>query len=112
MNFSQAIAREEGWSDPDSRCRRNHNPGNVEYGVFAKAHGAISGDPRFAVFPDDATGFAAVVALLMEGYVGLNVSEAIEKWAPEVENDTSQYVLNVCHWCGISPSTVLTAEML
>jgi hypothetical protein len=30
---------------------RNFNPGNIEYGSFARAHGATSSDGRFAVLP-------------------------------------------------------------
>ena len=46
------------------RNMRNHNPGNIEYGAFARAHGATGSDGRFAIFPDDATGNAAMQALL------------------------------------------------
>jgi hypothetical protein len=42
------------------RNRRNNNPGNIEYGPFAKEHGAIGTDGRFAIFPDEETGFRAM----------------------------------------------------
>lgn len=111
MTFTEAIAREEGWLDAASRCRRNHNPGDIEYGDFARDHGATGGDPRFAIFPDDAAGFSAASALLREHYLGLTVTQAIAHWAPPNENNTVQYILNVCKWCGCDSEAVLTAEM-
>ena len=112
VTFCEAIARQEGWLVPSSRCRRNHNPGNIEYGGWAVAHGAIASDGRFAIFPDDATGFAAMSALLMTDYVGLSVQDAVAKWAPPTENDTAEYVCNVCTWTQLTPETSLTSSLL
>lgn len=108
MNFLQAIAREEGFYAPGTRPQRNHNPGDVEWGKFAQAHGATHGDPRFAVFPDDETGFAAMKALfLASSYRGLTVSAALNRWAPPIENDVSAYLGNVCKWGGCSPTDII-----
>ena len=35
---------------------RNNNPGNLEDGDFARRHGSIGSDGRFAIFPDYKTG--------------------------------------------------------
>jgi hypothetical protein len=106
--FLEAMAREEGWLDPSSLCRRNHNPGNIEHGQFARAHGAIGNTGRFAYFPDDATGFAAMRALLQEPlYQGKTVEAAIAEWAPPDENDTPRYIANVCAWCGCHAGDVI-----
>jgi hypothetical protein len=35
------------------------------------------------------------------------LSNAIENWAPPVENQTSQYLANVCTWTGLTPDTII-----
>jgi hypothetical protein len=101
MTLVEAIARMEGWLDPISRCRRNNNPGNIEAGKFAAAHGATGSDGRFAIFPSAAAGFAALVALLqMRSYSKLTVAQTIARYAPSNENDTRRYIALVCQWTG------------
>lgn len=108
LNFLEAVAREEGWLEPGSRPRRNNNPGDIEFGRFAQAHGATHGDPRFAVFPDETAGFGAMRALFAGPvYKGLTVAQAIAKYAPSNENDVARYVANVCQWCGCQASDVI-----
>jgi len=50
--------------------------------------------------------------LLNQNYLGLTVSQALNKWAPPVENATNAYIDNVCTWTGLTPDTVLTAELI
>jgi hypothetical protein len=108
MSFLEAIAREEGFYSAGTRPQRNNNPGDIEYGKFTQAHGAIGGDPRFAIFPDHATGFAAMLALFRcSAYAGLTISAALNKWAPPVENATNAYIGNVCAWTGLHPDTII-----
>ena len=108
LTFLQAIAREEGFYATGSRPQRNNNPGDIEWGKFAAAHGAMEGDPRFAVFPDSTTGFAAMRALLQApSYAGLTVAAALNKWAPPVENNVNAYLANVCSWCGCQPTDII-----
>lgn len=115
MTFMEAIAREEGWLNLSSRPRRNNNPGDIEWGKFAQAHGAdsvevpIGNEPaRFAHFPDTTTGFGAMKALLQApGYAGLTVAAAIARWAPPSENNTENYTANVCKWAGCQPSEII-----
>lgn len=65
-----------------TRGDRNNNPGNMEYGAFARAHGATSSDGRFAVFPDWQTGAAAQQALISgKGYAGLTLHEFAARYA-------------------------------
>ena len=91
----------EGWLDPASRPRRNNNPGDIESGRFAIAHGAKGSDGRFAVFPTPEFGFGAMRALFQApAYAGLSVSAAIARYAPSNENDTAHYISMVCEWCG------------
>jgi hypothetical protein len=71
-----------GGSGGTTRGDRNNNPGNMEYGAFARAHGATGSDGRFAVFPDWATGAAAQQALVSgSGYAGLTLHEFAGKYA-------------------------------
>lgn len=112
LTFIEAIARQEGFLVEGSRPQRNNNPGDIEYGRFARAHGATEGDPRFAIFPSSEAGFNAMRALLKSAYVGLTVREALCKWAPPFENNVSVYEANVCEWTGLEPETILTAALI
>jgi hypothetical protein len=92
---------------------RNHNPGNLEDGDFARRHGAIGTDGRFAIFPDYQTGKRALVALLTtETYRALTVGQAIERFAPNFENDASAYTKFIGNSCGISPDALLSSMSL
>ena len=88
-----AMQKQEGYF-PGSRSHRNNNPGNIEYGDFAKAHGATGSDGRFAIFPDYQTGRNAQENLLFEspGYRNLTLGQAIGKWAPAIENNVPAYL--------------------
>lgn len=79
------------------RSWRNNNPGNIEYGNFARANGAVGTDGRFAVFPTYAAGRAAKAALIFEAgsYRNLSLSSAIARYAPPSENNTSWYAATV-----------------
>lgn len=112
LTVMEAIARQEGFLVPNSRPHRNNNPGDIEYGKFTIAHGATSGDPRFAIFPTAEMGFAAMRALLLSAYVGLTLRAALCKWAPPFENNVSAYEVNVCEWTGLTPDTILTPELI
>lgn len=108
MGFLQAVAREEGFYAVGTRPNRNNNPGDIEYGKFAMAHGATSTDGRFAIFPDAGTGFKAMAALfLAPAYAGFTVAQALNKWAPPIENQTSQYIRNICIWTGCKDSDLV-----
>lgn len=92
-----------------NRNWRNNNPGNLEFGAFARENGAIGSDGRFAVFPTYAAGRAAKEKLLFEGsrYKGKTISEAITIYAPPTENDTSSYIRSVSSAVGVSSNTPL-----
>lgn len=92
-----------------SRAWRNNNEGNLEFGKFAKAHGAIGTDGRFAIFPDEETGRRAKEALIFEsnggkylannpldygkgiGYRDKTLLQMIAAYAPSGENNTARY---------------------
>jgi hypothetical protein len=71
---------------------RNNNPGNIEYGPFAKSMGAVGTDGRFAIFPSMEMGRKAADTLLKgKSYADLSARQALKKWAPESENNIQAY---------------------
>lgn len=131
LTLLEAIARQEGFYLPHSRSARNNNPGNINWSSFAEKHGATrietvpAGEtPRFAFFPDAATGFAALRALfeipghfserdgrryLLAGYAGATLAEALARYAPAADhNDVSTYQANICAWLGCTPETPIS----
>ena len=89
-----------------SRAWRNNNPGNLEYGKFARNHGAIGTDGRFAIFPDTATGFKAMASLLAtNSYQKLTIEGAINRYAPPNENNVENYLKSIERQTGLLRST-------
>lgn len=86
-----------------NRNERNNNPGNIEYGPWAIAHGATGTDGRFAIFPTMASGYMATQALLSQkGAAGMSsVGSLISSWAPSNENNTSAYSAYVAKQMGV-----------
>jgi hypothetical protein len=84
------LSRSEGFYDhskPGQNIpQKSHNPGDIEYGDFARSQGATGyviaqGGKKIATFPDDKTGFNAMHALLgTKGYSGLSPEQAIRRW--------------------------------
>jgi hypothetical protein len=71
---------------------RNNNPGNLVYGKFAVDNGAVGRNMQFAIFSDVQTGENALTNLLGSvTYPDLNVDQAISRYAPSFQNDTSSY---------------------
>lgn len=95
-----------------ARGIRNNNPGNIEYGAFARKLGATGSDGRFAIFPDAATGIRAIVALQRSyEHQGLRSAAArIGKWAPSSENNTAAYAKRVADGMGIDPNTPFSID--
>lgn len=91
-----------------ARGIRNNNPGNIEYGPFAKSMGATGSDGRFAVFPTAEQGIAAITALQQryENSGRESVAERIERWAPASENGpaTRSYINAVARAMGVDPN--------
>jgi hypothetical protein len=101
-----SVVRQEG-----ARNWRNNNPGNLEYGDFAKRYGAITTDGRFAIFPSYQSGRRAKEALLFESssYSGMTIEQAINRYAPPNENNTSSYTNTVADAAGVSPNTKMSS---
>lgn len=95
----------EGTTSDAPRGIRNNNPGNIEYGPFARSMGAIGSNGKFAIFPSQAAGLNAMSQLL-GSYASKGIHSirgAISRWAPSNENNTEAYVSAVSQGLGISP---------
>lgn len=94
-----------------TRAWRNNNPGNIEYGEFAKSQGAVGTDGRFAVFPTYQAGRDAKAALIFESssYRDLSISDAISRYAPAFENDTGSYTDQVAAAAGVSSDATMSS---
>lgn len=92
-----------------TRSWRNNNPGNIIYGTFAAKHGAIGMADRFACFPDKQTGQKALLALLKTStYQKCTLEQAIYKYAPPCENDTSCYLNHIVRHLDVPANTLLS----
>lgn len=94
---------------------RNNNPGNIEYGSFAKRHGAVGTDGRFAIFPDSATGNAALQSLMQNSYGSSTIAQMMQRYAPANENNTENYSKFIERRTGLSRNDVvgqLTSDQL
>jgi hypothetical protein len=90
----KSMTSDAGERTGGSRSWRNRNPGNIEYGKFAKEHGAIGSDGRFAIFRTEEDGVNAQRQLLFNGenYRNLTLAQAINRWAPASENNVPAYI--------------------
>ena len=93
----------------DSRAKRNHNPGNLRYGAFARKWGATGQDREgFARFASTRQGTLALVDLLFTRTYGrLSLARALERYAPPRENPTQDYLDFVSAKSGVAPDQVL-----
>ena len=118
VGIATAIARQEGYFIAGSRAQRNHNPGNIDYGQWAKDHGSIGIEhpeahetPRFARFPTAAMGWAALLELLQTEYKGYTIEQFVRKFAPSIENNVLAYIEALCHYTGLTSETVIDGHL-
>ena len=92
-----------------STAWRNNNPGNIIASSFAFKHGAVGTNGRWAVFPDEETGFKAAISLLKtKSYVNLSIYQAIHKWAPSADgNNPVKYAQKVSKLTGLPINATL-----
>lgn len=91
---------------------RNNNPGNIEHrdpwqGLVPDSERT---DKRFAEFTSAVWGIRAIARLLInykDLYKINTLQEAINRWAPPVENNTNAYVNIVSKAAGISPNNFI-----
>lgn len=84
---------------------RNNNPGNIKKTGHSYI-GEVNKDPNYETFVDVRWGFAAMFDLLERNYSGKTIDQAINKWAPDFENDTNAYVKYVGDRTGFNTDKV------
>lgn len=114
LTLLQAIARQEGFGNPEALATKRNNPGNIIEGKYAQSVGALPPDGnRFAHWASPEGGFAAMRGLLeSKVYFKHTLEKILNNWAPPVENQTSIYIKNVAEWMGITPQTQVTTDMI
>ena len=94
------------------RGLRNNNPGNIRRSDTLYVGEKESTDPEFKQFTSMAYGYRAMFMLLYTYQIryGLNTLRGmISRYAPENENNTSNYIRQVSHWSGIDANIRITA---
>ncbi|HGJ5864158.1 MAG TPA: structural protein [Arsenophonus nasoniae] len=96
---------------------RNNNPGNIDYNAINKWQGALPHDPsiekRFCRFESPECGIRAIMILLrtyQQKYGLKTISDLINRWAPNNENNTSAYIINVSNSMNLSPKSVVNIK--
>jgi hypothetical protein len=75
-----------------SRPWRNQNPGNLVVGKVSKRNDAIGKAGGFAIFPDYATGHAALLDSLKNEHGNQDIPSLMEDYAPHSQNNTKAYI--------------------
>lgn len=105
--YTDADGRDE-IREGGSRSWRNCNAGNIRKGDFSINCGAIGDDGSFAIFPDEESGKAAIIALLRTtAYIKLTLKQAIFRYAPPNENQSEDYAKFIRDKTGIALTAVL-----
>lgn len=118
-NYFTGKSGSSGSSGGGSRTQRDHNPGALKDGPFARAHGAIGADSGgFAVFPDEATGSAAQMSLLnLKSSQGMNTLRSLiygangkDGWLGHGADmkDASSYLVDMQRRTGLGPDQQFT----
>lgn len=91
---------------------RNNNPGNIRHGADWQGQAPHQDDPDFVTFLSPQWGIRAIVRILRSYQAhGLKtIGAAIDRWAPQNENDTGAYIHAVCMDCGLDADTVVSFD--
>ena len=88
-----------------TRGERNNNPGNIRISSANwNGKAPVSRDSAFETFDTPRNGIRALAKLLRNYQLihGLDtIGDIIDRWAPDVENDTNAYVAAVCGECEV-----------
>ena len=82
-----------------TRGQRNNNPGNIRLSSQTFQGEVKSSDKSFKTFSSMAYGYRALIKILQtyQDKYGCNaIRKIIDRWAPDNENATSEYVKFVC----------------
>jgi hypothetical protein len=106
-----AMQRQEGWR-PGTTSYRGNNPGNINQGQWARAHGSIGDIHGIAIFPDYKTGRDTMRTLVFDVYGDRTIygmlagdpAHGIKGYAPAVVDqfgrtgNPSLYAQHVATW--------------
>ena len=107
--LARAMAEVEGFFKAGTTAARNSNPGNLRPPPKVTLKGQTGLDARgFAVFPDAATGWAALDRQIdIDMRRGHTLASFLRKYAPPSENDTTAYIKFVAGRLQVGPETLL-----
>lgn len=97
---------------------RNHNPGNLELGQKWQGLAPVQTDGRFCQFTAPIWGIRALARVLItyhRRYKVNSMATAIQRWAPDNENNTAAYIQSVAAHSGLparAPIRLSTPEIL
>lgn len=95
-----------------SRGLRNNNPGNIRHNGDVWQGEAAGSDKAFKTFKNMAYGYRAMFVTLQtyqKKYGLKTIRQMVSRWAPEIENDTNNYVNRVSEWSLIGADIQVTA---
>ena len=97
------------------RGLRNCNPLNIRRvaGTFWKGQRTEQTDKSFVQFKSLEYGLRAAFVLLRTYSIKYHancIRDIISRWAPPSENNTEQYIRNVCQWTGLGGNERLTED--
>ncbi|WGL93785.1 structural protein [Arsenophonus nasoniae] len=100
-----------------SRGIRNNNPGNIDYNPSNNWCGQLEHDPaiesRFCRFASAEYGIRAIMCLLrtyQRKYHCDSVFALINRYASDIENDTSSYVKSVCNALSVNSNEKISTD--
>ena len=83
---------------------RDQNPRDIEWGAFARRHGAIGADGKMAIFPSEHQAYQASMALMSSmagngreapGYPAGTLANIVYQWSPPKENNTEGMIKDI-----------------
>lgn len=109
--LAQLIAKEEGFGVVGAQPTRKFNPGDLRHAPNASHEGEGSDD--IGIEPTLEDGWADLERQLqLYASRDMTLRQAIYEFAPPSENNTRQYLLNVCSGLGISDADIPLAQAL
>ena len=105
--LADAIAHREGYGKPGAVPTRDNNPGDLRHSPHASHTG--EGPNDIGIIDTPADGWADLERQLrLYADRGLTIADAIGQFAPPNENDTEDYLVFVCHYCGCAPTDLVS----
>ena len=101
--IAAAISVQEGWNDPKSLVRRQHNPGAL---VFVGQRGGRMGKNGYAWFKNDKAGKEALLAdLRAKSARGMRLGKIMSRWS------VKSYAPLIVRRTGININDILTDDL-